>query len=619
MNPATTEGEWSKSSGTGLTTDNGFPVGAVVGTLTVSNGGRFQGQQTYIDYTANQWVRALTAVWNGTDGPWSDWINTATKSLRSTSITGNTTDLNTYNGPDYFNTYRMTGGTLALNYPYENFAGSVEVVQGYPGTAQQIAISNSGVVFTRQCSSSYVWSSWLDVGRQPRPTAFVGDANTLFDPGDYPTTTATTGVPLPSGLTTQPGGTLLVYIRSSGVYHQDFIVYGSNQTQSNRRFTRTYFNSWTTWREIYDENSLPILLGIGSTSGVTTQSAFDWQTVTPAAGGIYLVSSNNITNMPAGISFNAGTGIFIKIDGVSTSGTRIQYSIVPDTTVDTNYRLFKVLSVGAAGSRTFTVRQVFTNTDTISIANGGTGSTTAAGARNALELGAASTPTFAGLELSAATPFIDFHHGSSTADFTSRLITVAQGQLALQAAAGGNARFMVDGGYICRNGTAGAYHPGNAFNIDWASNFGVAIWIDSTNMGAVSFQSTSDIQLKKDIEYVSPKTALGELLQWKPATFKYKARGVLPESRETLGFIANDVITVSPECVTGKGLTEDWDENNPDSPYVLDTTAMLAKAVMAIQELKEQVDALKAEIASLKPDDDAADSDITENQPDVQP
>jgi len=33
------------------------------------------------------------------------------------------------------------------------------------------------------------------------------------------------------------------------------------------------------------------------------------------------------------------------------------------------------------------------------------------------------------IEMSGSTPFIDFHHGSSTADFTSRIISSASGRL----------------------------------------------------------------------------------------------------------------------------------------------------------------------------------------------
>jgi len=42
-----------------------------------------------------------------------------------------------------------------------------------------------------------------------------------------------------------------------------------------------------------------------------------------------------------------------------------------------------------------------------------------------------SSPTFAGIELSSSTPFIDFHYGRSTADYTSRIIEYASGSLSV--------------------------------------------------------------------------------------------------------------------------------------------------------------------------------------------
>lgn len=67
----------------------------------------------------------------------------------------------------------------------------------------------------------------------------------------------------------------------------------------------------------------------------------------------------------------------------------------------------------------------------VPIANGGTGSTTVDGARNALSVGRTSTVSFGSLELSAATPFIDFHFNNSTADYTTRLVEQTSGTLSL--------------------------------------------------------------------------------------------------------------------------------------------------------------------------------------------
>lgn len=58
--------------------------------------------------------------------------------------------------------------------------------------------------------------------------------------------------------------------------------------------------------------------------------------------------------------------------------------LYPGGIPNSNYREYDILSVGAKGSRSFTVRQIFTSADTIPITNGGTGVTTAAAGRTAL-------------------------------------------------------------------------------------------------------------------------------------------------------------------------------------------------------------------------------------------
>ena len=127
-------------------------------------------------------------------------------------------------------------------------------------------------------------------------------------------------------------------------------------------------------------------LGIGL-KNLAVLGAFDWQQADFQSGAIYMVSSTNVTNMPDGMSFTSGTGLYIRVLGTAASGSRQSIEVIPDTTSNAKYRIFEVLSVGAKGSRTFTVRQMFTNVDVIPVANGGTGGTTAAAAR--AELGVA--------------------------------------------------------------------------------------------------------------------------------------------------------------------------------------------------------------------------------------
>jgi hypothetical protein len=68
------------------------------------------------------------------------------------------------------------------------------------------------------------------------------------------------------------------------------------------------------------------------------------------------------------------------------------------------------------------------------------------------------------------------------------------------------------------------------------------------------------------------------------------------------GFIANDLVKVSPECVSG-GLPEDYDieadPNNPDA-YYLNQVPMIAKLTQAIQAQQKLIDDLTARVAALE-------------------
>lgn len=128
-------------------------------------------------------------------------------------------------------------------------------------------------------------------------------------------------------------------------------------------------------------------LGIGA-AVVGSQASFDWQQFDFATGSNYLTNVSNWTNAPAGINFATGTGVSISVDYIS-AGNRIGLTVIPDTSSNPNYDIYRILCVGAKGSRVFTVRQEFTSADTIPLTSGGLGATTPAGGRTALGLGSA--------------------------------------------------------------------------------------------------------------------------------------------------------------------------------------------------------------------------------------
>lgn len=90
----------------------------------------------------------------------------------------------------------------------------------------------------------------------------------------------------------------------------------------------------------------------------------------------------------------------------------------------------------------------------IPVTSGGTGGNSQSSARTSLGLGSSDAPTFGGVELTGAA-YIDFHYNSSTADYTTRLISDSASNITLRSASstglsmGGSFFPNTDGGMNC--------------------------------------------------------------------------------------------------------------------------------------------------------------------------
>lgn len=111
--------------------------------------------------------------------------------------------------------------------------------------------------------------------------------------------------------------------------------------------------------------------------GVATNAlpSLDWQNFDFVPGANYSVLSGNMTNVPSGLDV-PGTTYNVSIRAYGPEGGTRHVDVCFSTTTAANYRYYQVRLAGALGSRTFTVRQIWTSADTVPIANGGTGATT---------------------------------------------------------------------------------------------------------------------------------------------------------------------------------------------------------------------------------------------------
>ncbi len=115
--------------------------------------------------------------------------------------------------------------------------------------------------------------------------------------------------------------------------------------------------------------------------------------------------------------------------------------------------------------------------------------------------------------------------------------------------------------------------------------------IQSTGTNATSYSTSSDYRLK---ENVLPMTgALAKVAQLKPVTYKWKSDG-----SDGQGFIAHELQAIVPECVIGEKDAVDADGN--PKYQGMDTSFLVATLTAALQELKAELDATKAEVQALK-------------------
>jgi hypothetical protein len=125
------------------------------------------------------------------------------------------------------------------------------------------------------------------------------------------------------------------------------------------------------------------------------------------------------------------------------------------------------------------------------------------------------------------------------------------------------------------------------------------VGVIQTNGSGTSYVTSSDYRLK---ENVAPMTgALAKVALLKPCTYTWKIDG-----SDGQGFIAHELQAVVPDAVTGKKdavetyIDEDGNEQTRIKPQGVDTSFLVATLTAAIQELKAELDATKAEVAALK-------------------
>lgn len=360
-------GVWSKGTSTNATIAKNFPEENAVGYLEVFRAGNYGGSQRFTVRNGNVYTRHLTASWNGTNGPWSEWRNIA-GSARTLNEQNNLNDLGGEPALGVWRNSTSTLATAALNYPEEgSFAqGVLEVLKGGNYSYTQRYTTRRGNVYVRCLQATWdasnpQWEEWRCVGHQSVSAYFEGDLDTLTSPNRYSITDKATNVPLIDG--TKIIGILDVSRRFDNVsVEQKFTSFGSGSKTTGRIFTRVFSGQsngkWSDWREVFTSYSLPLVLGIGGVAAKV--DPLDWQTYDFVPGQMLTTPLNTMKNIPAGMDWGVidGNLVNILVGPSDDTGTGRSMLVWRSTVSTANYRFFAVRIAGEKGSRTITPRQM---------------------------------------------------------------------------------------------------------------------------------------------------------------------------------------------------------------------------------------------------------------------
>ncbi|QIN99980.1 hypothetical protein ende_41 [Salmonella phage ende] len=157
-------------------------------------------------------------------------------------------------------------------------------------------------------------------------------------------------------------------------------------------------------------------------------------------------------------------------------------------------------------------------------------------------------------------------------------------------------------GVICRRGIGGNYQA-NSYSFSW-ENPGVDVWIDSTRIGRVTLDPTSDIDYKEQVEPWDGKSALNNINQLELVTFIFKDD---IKRRVRRGIIAQQAATIDPEY------THSSEDKEGNTILSLDTNVLLLDALAAIQVLSARVSKLESLLEdkpTTLPEDPAPNQDL---------
>ena len=569
-------GVWLKNAGASATIANGFPEDDAIGILEVfpfTN--NYNGIQRYTvrGGVGRQYIRYTTAVWNGANGPWSDWYMTGDGSLNKIGL--GLSGLSNAAGLDWQNGDFITG--TITRYQWSTFTNPPTLTGPQPAATANIVVTVKMVIGT---------TAVVELAAVRGATAY--ECYDVIVAGAKGSRTLTVR------MTYQRGMGTAVAVSDGGT--------GATTPAG----ARTAFG--------FDD------MGIGLSLSPLIAN-FDWQQADFITGSLQTFQFSASLNQPSGITYGSTTSVTVTTLQNRTS--LIVVKVVPLTQSNGNRREYTVTISGAKGARTFTVNQNFNDdsSTTISLGNGGTGATTAAAARTNLGLKGAAildVGAVAGTVAAGDDSRLGKVDGKTGGAITSKVTisdaTLAAGAQPLTVSKSVNSSGTIFGGgakydlgaaynqegvdmYVQRNTNGERLFYQRAINGDGvvAATFAFS---SNGNYYAYngSFTNGSDVHIKYDIERII--NPLDKMKALKGVTYRLKANDAFG-----IGFIAQDVEDVFPEAVSQSG----FDQEMPDGSVVKNVKGINAGNIAAalhheaILALMEKIESLETRLAKLEP------------------
>lgn len=335
------------------------------------------------------------------------------------------------------------------------------------------------------------------------------------------------------------------------------------------------------------------------TTGLTPSSATSGAitlggTLAVANGGTGATTATNaLTNLLPAQAGNSGR--YLTTNGSTTSWATVSSGSGTVTSVS--------VSGGTTGLTTsggpITTSGTITIAGTLALANGGTGSTSASGARASLGLGSAAQQN-TGTSGSNVPLLSGANTWSSSQEFSTGITSLTTGTAFLVGAptAVSTGRVIIGGinagvasGVVGIETATGS--TADRFHIICSAN-GTAQLAAKTTPSGGSWGLASDYRLKQDFSSIDG--AYDIVMRLRPQKYRWKMNPSAPNY--SYGFVAHELQSVIPDAVDG--FKDQTDENGKMVPQMVDSTKVIPILTKALQEAISEITALKQRVSELE-------------------